>query len=143
MEDLNTIDDSLRSIRLDASDAPRIKTLSLDKMFSRAHAWSVPSIAGPSIIRAPSPPRRRPIYPLPQPLEGGEISPLAALFEYTDLIPLVLGEFEHPKEMAILCRVSKGFDHLVRRRLYEHVWIRPWEEHCHEKVRGLAIKAEG
>jgi hypothetical protein len=129
----NGIDDSLRSIRLDASDA-RNGLLSLDKMFSQAHAWSVTSQAGPSTARPASPPRYMPVYPLPKPLEGKTISPLAALFDFPELIPHVLCEFEHPREMAVLCRVNKAFDHLVRRRLYDHVWVRPWEENCHVKV---------
>lgn len=145
MEDLNQIDDSLRSIRLDASDTPRLQPLSLDKMFSRAHAWGLrhPSVAGPSVIRPPSPPRRKLIYPLPKPMEGGEVSPLAGLFDYPELIPHVLSEFEHPMEMAVLCRVSKTFDYLVRRRLYEHIWVRPWEENCHSRVRLYSCKRAG
>jgi hypothetical protein len=74
------------------------------------------------------------------PLEGTTISPLAGLFEYPELIPHVLAEFEQPKDLAVLCRVSKAFDWLVRRRLYEHIWIRPWEENCHYKVsRGVEL----
>jgi hypothetical protein len=144
MIDVNGIDDSLRSIRLDALDAPRPTSLSLDKMFSRAHAWSLrhQCKAGPSVIRPPSPLRKRPIHPLPRPLEGTDVSPLAGLFHYPELIPHVLREFEQPKEMAVLCRVSKAFDWIIRRKLYEHVWVRPWEENCHVKVSSDGSGAE-
>lgn len=142
MDDLHHLDDSLRSIRLDATDTSRAQQLSLDKMFSRAHAWhdrvqaSRCAALGPdSVVRPASPPRNRPIHPLPRPLEGSVgISPLAKLFEYPELIPHVLDEFHHPREMAVLCRVSKGFERLVRKRLYDYIWVRPWEENCHSKV---------
>ncbi|WWC92354.1 uncharacterized protein L201_007311 [Kwoniella dendrophila CBS 6074] len=149
---LNDLDAELRAIRLD--DGPRLQPLRLDKMFLRARQWHAAnprSYASEPIYRPPSPPKFPPIYPLPQPLStstkgkqkslddgeiggGIEISPLSSLFEYPELIPLVLDNFDQPRDLAIISRVNTEWNRIARRKLYHHVWIRPWEDGCHNKL---------
>jgi hypothetical protein len=126
MDDIHIMDEELRSIRLDASDSPKVQPLRLDKMFLRAGQWKTTSTPSP-VIRPPSPPRRGAIFPLPKPLEGRSVSPLAGLFGYAELVPHVLEWFEHPRDLAVLCRVSKEFCAIARRKLYESIWVRPCE----------------
>ncbi len=124
LDDLHTIDDSLRSIHVD--DGRRLKPLLLDKMFNRATQWKGSSPQIRPIIRPPSPPRRPTVFPLPQPLPAQEkISPLGGLFDYPELLPLVLREFDQTRDLVILARVNKAFCKLVQRKLYAHVWVRP------------------
>lgn len=53
---------------------------------------------------------------------------------YPELLPLVLRHFEHPRELAVLCRVNQDFRYLAQKKLYHRIWIRPWEEGCRLKV---------
>jgi hypothetical protein len=119
------IDEEFRHIRLD--DGPRLRPLGLDKMFTRVEKWGLahpsPSPSTSQPTRPPSPPRRRGIYPLPRPQEG--ISPLGGLFDYPELLPLVLSHFDHPRDLAVLARVCSSWCKIARRRLYESVWVRP------------------
>ncbi|WWC72622.1 uncharacterized protein I206_106585 [Kwoniella pini CBS 10737] len=147
---LHDIDAELRAIRLD-DDRPRLQPLRLDKMFLRARQWHAAnprSYASEPIFRPPSPPKYPPIYPLPHPLlpsksKGKEkeqntdeslISPLSALFEYPELIPLVLDNFDQPRDLATISRVSKEWNRIARKKLYRHIWVRPWEDGCHFKL---------
>jgi hypothetical protein len=121
-----SIDEELRHIQLD--NGPRLQPLGLDRMISRVHQWaeSHPSTSSTSsTIRAPSPIRRRAVYPLPRPQEG--VSPLGGIFDYPELLPLVLMHFEHPRELAVLARVCRSWCKLARRKLYDHIWVRPCE----------------
>jgi hypothetical protein len=141
------IDEEFRHIRLD--DGPRLRPLGLDKMFTRVEKWGLahpsPSPSTSQPTRPPSPPRRRGIYPLPRPQEG--ISPLGRLFDYPELLPLVLSHFDHPRDLAVLARVCSSWCKIARRRLYENIWVRPCrslffcdvangegEDGCHSKL---------
>jgi hypothetical protein len=119
------INEEFRHIRLD--DGPRLRPLGLDKMFTRVEKWGLahpsPSPSTSQPTRPASPPRRRGIYPLPRPQEG--ISPLGGLFDYPELLPLVLSHFDHPRDLAVLARVCSSWCKIARRRLYESVWVRP------------------
>ena len=131
MTDLHALTSDLRAIRLDATDGPKLKPLRLDEMFLRASRLSTPSpMSAP--VRAQSPPRRATVYPLPKPLAEDKPSPLAGLFDYPELLPGVLGCFESPRDLAVLCRVSRGFERVARKRLYESVWVRPCMSLHHE-----------
>ena len=124
IDDVRTLDSELRSIRLD--DGPKLQPFRLDKMFLRARQWkgSAPQV-GP-IRRPPSPPRRAAVFPLPKPLpHGSAVSPLAGLFDYPELLPLVLKDFDQARDLVVLSRVNRAFCKIARRRLYEHVWVRP------------------
>ncbi|KAK6906564.1 hypothetical protein L486_07821 [Kwoniella mangroviensis CBS 10435] len=147
---LHDLDAELRAIRLD--DGPRLQPLRLDKMFLRARQWHAAnprSYASESLYRPPTPPKSAPIYPLPKPLlsqskpqakgkerEGKEegVSPLSALFDYPELIPLVLDSFDQPRDLARISRVSKEWNRIARKKLYKHIWVRPWEDGCHFKL---------
>ncbi|WVQ95692.1 hypothetical protein IAU59_002790 [Kwoniella sp. CBS 9459] len=143
-QELLNLDAELRAIRLD--DGPRLIPLRLDKMFLRARQWHAahPSSHVPEPIeRPPTPPRQAKVYPLPRPLSTkgksralpeGRVSPLSKLFEYPELVPSVLEHFDQPRDLAKICRVSREWCRIGRRRLYEHVWIRPWEDGCHFKL---------
>ncbi|OWZ59804.1 hypothetical protein C356_00716 [Cryptococcus neoformans c45] len=136
--DLHVIDAQLRAIRVD--DGPPRKPLLLDKMFMRAVQWSGPSKMpqrdGSLTPPPPSPPRQPKIYPLPLgiPEESYNPSPLSMLFRYEELVPLILENFDKPSDWANLCRVSKEWCRIGRKRLYEHVWVRPWEDGPHVKL---------
>ena len=146
MEDLQG---DLGQIRL--HDPPRPTSLQLDRMFDRVTAWAArqpprsfksgghasTTSGGTTIgelVEAEQGPSgssqvRRP-YPLPRRSRAeqrGKPSPLEGLFDYPELTPMILDKFEHPRDLAVLARVSKGWCGLVRRRLYEHVWVRPCE----------------
>ncbi|ORX40973.1 hypothetical protein BD324DRAFT_612737 [Kockovaella imperatae] len=128
LDDLHHIDDSLRSIQYD--DGRRYQPLRLDKMFARATSWTSTPQVGP-IQRPPTPPRRTAmIYPLPQPLQeiNKGVSPLGKLFQYPELVPNILKCFDRPRELATLALVNREFCRLARKRLYEILWIRPWEK---------------
>jgi hypothetical protein len=128
-DELHHLDSELRAIQLYANEAPRLQPirLGIDKMFLRAHQWASTSAPAP-IARPPSPPRRAAIFPLPKPMEGGaQTSPLGGLFEFPELIPHVLEWFEHPRDLAVLCRVSKSFNSVARKKLYQNIWVRPCE----------------
>lgn len=128
-DELHHLDTELRAIQLYANEAPRLQPirLGIDKMFLRAHQWASTSAPAP-IARPPSPPRRAAIFPLPKPMEGdAQTSPLGGLFEFPELIPHVLEWFEHPRDLAVLCRVSKGFNGVARKKLYQNIWVRPCE----------------
>ncbi|WWD20751.1 hypothetical protein CI109_105227 [Kwoniella shandongensis] len=145
---LRTIDDELRAIRLD--DGPKLVPLRLDKMFLRARQWRPPTTNGASssstamndrnvqVERPPTPPRSTIIYPLPLPLPANTkevtISPLWKLFQYPELVPSVLEHFDQPKDLAIVARVCKDWCRIARKRLYEYIWVRPWEDGCHFKL---------
>lgn len=117
--------DDLRSIRLD--DGRRLQPLRLDAMFDRASNWRKSSQAGPS-TRAPSPPRKSRVYPLPKAMDAGvEVSPLAGLFEYPELVPQVLKWFDRPAELATIARVNQEFLGIARKQMYASIWIRPCE----------------
>ncbi|KAK8850569.1 hypothetical protein IAR55_004487 [Kwoniella newhampshirensis] len=156
---LHTIDDELRAIRLD--DGPKLQPLRLDKMFLRARQWRPPAAASSSssnqiehIERSPTPPRHTKIYPLPLPLPIASstsqpqdtmhetveetrlagVSPLSKLFQYPELVPSVLEHFDQPKDLAIAARVCRDWCRIARKRLYEYVWVRPWEDGCRFKL---------
>ncbi|WVF68162.1 hypothetical protein IAT40_002927 [Kwoniella sp. CBS 6097] len=144
-QELLNLDAELRAIRLD--EGPRLIPLRLDKMFLRARQWHAanPSAHVPEPIeRPPTPPRQAKVYPLPKPLSHNKgkgrvmlddaVSPLSRLFQYPELVPSVLEHFDQPKDLAKICRVSKEWCRIGRRRLYAHVWIRPWEDGCHFKL---------
>ncbi|ODN99450.1 hypothetical protein L198_03294 [Cryptococcus wingfieldii CBS 7118] len=149
-QDLHHLDDQLRAIRVD--DGPRLQPLRLDKMFLRAHQWrgSTSNAADISIQHKspPTPPREPPIYPLPKSYESSsatlgdtsatratdQVSPLAALFQYAELVPLVLESFDQPRDLAKICRVCKEWCSIGRKQMYSHVWVRPWEEAPHMKL---------
>nr|XP_018259775.1 uncharacterized protein I303_07845 [Kwoniella dejecticola CBS 10117]OBR81933.1 hypothetical protein I303_07845 [Kwoniella dejecticola CBS 10117] len=124
-------------------------------MFLRARQWHAAnprSYASEPLYRPPSPPRYPPIYPLPLPLAQSRspsadkgkskaidssqegISPLSALFEYPELIPLVLENFDQSRDLAKISRVCKEWNRIARRKLYSHIWVRPWEDGCHFKL---------
>ena len=147
----------LNAIRI---DPPRPTSLRIDTMFSRAAEWkssSTPSVAGPSVQRAPSPARRRVPFPQPKPLDSSQVvSPLGQLFDYSELLPYVLRDFERPSELAVLARVNRAFNEIATKQLYEHVWMRPCESEsslyldlltavcvgepgAHEKVTAVAL----
>jgi len=117
------IDEEFRHIRLD--DGPRLRPLGLDKMFTRVEKWGLahPSPSTSQPARPASPPRHRGIYPLPRFQEG--ISPLGGLFDYPELLPLVLSHFDHPRDLAVLAKVCSSWCKIARRRLYESIWVRP------------------
>ena len=140
------LESDLRAITLDASDNAPPKTLRLEEMFTRVQAWGdahrsrlhQPDEDSPSSTRPSSPTHEpRQPYPLPMPLEQQTlgVSPIAGIIAYPELLPLVVGHFEHPRELAVLCRVSRDVQHLAQKKLYERIWIRPWEEGCRLKVR--------
>jgi hypothetical protein len=109
-DELHHLDTELRAIQLYANEA-----------------WASTSAPAP-IARPPSPPRRAAIFPLPKPMEGDrQTSPLGGLFEFPELIPHVLEWFEYPRDLAVLCRVSKGFNGVARKKLYQNIWVRPCE----------------
>lgn len=116
------INEEFRHIRLD--NEPR-RPLGLDKMFTRVEKWGLanasPSTSQPT--RGSSPPRRHHVLPLPRPREG--VSPLGGIFDYPELLPLVLGHFDHPRELAVLARVCRSWCKIARRKLYESIWVRP------------------
>jgi hypothetical protein len=126
---MDDVDAEFRHIQLDPG--PRLQPLRLDRMFVRAQEWgesqpkSTPSSSS-SIIRAPSPgpARHRTIFPLPKPHACAE-SPIGGLFDYPEFLPLILGHFEHPRELAVLARVCRSWCEFARKRLYEHIWVRP------------------
>ncbi|EIW70127.1 hypothetical protein TREMEDRAFT_68502 [Tremella mesenterica DSM 1558] len=126
-DDLHTLDESLRHLRLDIPHQP----LRLDKMFLRASQWRQHSQV-PTTPRPPSPVRKHKVYPLPRPQQG--VSPLGGLFDYTELIPCILDGFEHPREWTVLARINRTVGELARKSLYEHVWVRPWEADPHTKL---------
>ncbi|KAK4688478.1 hypothetical protein P7C73_g1620, partial [Tremellales sp. Uapishka_1] len=123
----------LRSISIDVM--PKIKPLKIDEMFTNATRWS--SSTPVVMHRPPSPPRKPRILPLPNPLRDADqgVSPLAGLFEHHELLPLVMVHFEHPRELASLARVNKAFCEYAQKKLYQNIWVRPWEEGCRLKVR--------
>lgn len=155
--DLNTLDEELRAIRLDDGpklQPLRLDQMFLRaRQWREAHPESA-SISTP-IYRPPSPRRYPRIYPLPLPLlppaetvdQGGHelaretneekgvddggisplASPLASLFRYPELVPLVLDHFDRPSDLAKICRVSREWNAIGRQKLYEHIWIRPCE----------------
>lgn len=126
MGDLHDLDSDLRNIRVD--DGRRFQPLRLEQMFSRAEAYGRKRQAARSapIVRPSSPPRRAAVIALPLPLgEGQAVSPLGGLFDYPELLPYVLKNFERPQELATLARVNKAFCRLVRRKLYATIWVRP------------------
>lgn len=132
-DDLHSLDEDLRQIALDNGPQP----LRLDRVFNRARRWkpSPTAVSPTEAPRPPSPPRARRIFPLPRPLpEDQATSPLSGLFDYPELLPLVLDQFERPSEWAVLARVSRSWCALARKRLYEHVWVRPWESSPHFKL---------
>ncbi|OCF33621.1 hypothetical protein I316_04695 [Kwoniella heveanensis BCC8398] len=148
-QELLNLDAELRAIRLD--DGPRLIPLRLDKMFLRARQWHAahpPSHIPEPVQRPPTPPRQARVYPLPRPLppskgksvvgaeneNDDDVSPLSKLFEYPELVPSVLEHFDQPRDLAKICRVSREWCRIGRRKLYEHVWIRPWEDGCHFKL---------
>ena len=119
-------------------DVDDVQPLMLDKMFERVFAWGIARSAGP-----PS----RPLQDLntSAPLDTVQDespamagvqanSPLGALFDYPELTPHILGWFERPSELAVLARVNRTFCGIARKKLYHHVWIRPWEANCDTKV---------
>lgn len=148
--DLHTLDEELRAIRVD--DGPKLQPLRLDQMFLRARQWreahpEAASISTP-IYRPPSPRRYPQVYPLPLPLPtssstgaieqesagrkdgekgggGSGASPLAGLFRYPELVPLVLDHFDRPSDLAKICRVSREWYTFGAKKLYEQIWIRP------------------
>lgn len=106
---------------------PARRPLGLDKMFSRAEHWK--HRAGPSApVRPPSPPPGAGHLALPAPLVGRDVSPLAELFNYPDLVPEVLAQLQRPGELAVAARVCKVWAKIARRRLYRDIWVRPWED---------------
>jgi len=116
-------------------DPPRQRLL-LDKLFDRATRWQSNLAPGSTGAAAAVPSSSRlvapEVYPLPLPMtsRGGEseqVSPLAPLFEYPELLPQVLKWFERPAEMATLARVSRTFQEIVYKGLYGQIWIRPCE----------------
>jgi len=117
------INEDLRHIQPD--EVPRLRHSDLDKMFTRAHEWGLahPTPSSSQPTRAPSPPRRKAVYPLPKARDG--VSPLGGLFDYPELLPLVLRHFDHPRELAVLARVCRSWCKIARRKLYEKIWIRP------------------
>jgi len=131
------IDEEFRHIRLD--DGPPLRPLGLDKMITRVENWGLahpsasPSTSQP--LRPPSPPRRRGVYPVPRPQEG--VSPLGGLFDYPELLPLVLGHFDHPRDLAVLARVCSSWCKIARRRLYESIWVRPCTSFSHYMLADL------
>ena len=123
-DDLHHLDEDLRQIALDNGPQP----LRLDRVFNRARRWKPTAsvLTSTEAQRPPSPPRARRIYPLPRPVPSGQsIAPLAGLFDYPELLPLVFDQFERPSEWAVLARVSRTWCTLAQKRLYEHVWVRP------------------
>ncbi|WVR08647.1 hypothetical protein IAU60_005704 [Kwoniella sp. DSM 27419] len=135
--ELSGLDAELRAIRLD--EGPRLVPLRLDQLEDRTRRWHAanPTISSRSeaVYRPPSPPRESRIYPLPLKTDG--VSPLAGLFQMPELVPLILDSFDKPRDLAKICRVSREWCHIGRRRLYEHVWIRPWEDGCRRKIKLL------
>jgi len=126
VDDIETMSSDLRAMRVEEL-APRYRPLQLDRMFTRAQNWKTTS-RPPPVIRAPSPPRPRTVFPLPNPMREGErVSPLGGLFDFPELLPQVLRHFDQPKELVVLARVNKAFCSLARRKLYDHVWVRPCE----------------
>lgn len=113
MHDLGTI-----------SVEPPRRALGLDKMFLRATHWKG---GGPSApVRTPSPPASAAVLALPAPLRPGtRVSPLSGVFEYADLLPLVLQHLQRPAELAAATRVCRAWSHIARKHLYEHIWVRP------------------
>ncbi|ORY31235.1 hypothetical protein BCR39DRAFT_527024 [Naematelia encephala] len=132
--DVNHLDEQLRLITI--GDEPRYAPLRLDRMFLRARQWKVSTPQVEPVLRPPSPPRKTVVFPLPVPLRAdqGDRSPLAGLFDHPELLPLVLQHIERPSELVTLAKVSWQWCILARNKLYEHVWIRPWEENCHAKL---------
>lgn len=123
------IDSDFRHIQLD--DTGPFRSLQVDKLFLRAHQWrsqnhgeAESSTAQSREHRPPSPVRKRQVYPLPLPNKSAE-SPLGGLFDYPEITPLVLSHFDHPRDFVNLARVCKSWTWIVRKRLYEHIWVRP------------------
>ena len=129
---------------LDISDEVRYIDLSrLDHIpvtEEQGHMEAISPREGEVDVKKPSSPLTAPtIYPLPLPLDQlldlshseknspTVSSPLGRLFEYTELIPLVLRWFERPNQLASLARVNRTFYDIVQKRLYRHIWIRPCE----------------
>lgn len=119
--EIHSLDSDLRSIRL--GDEPKLQPLRLEEMFTRATQWQGTAPAPGPILRPPSPKKQQDVYPLPKPMDG--ISPLGGLFDYPELVPLILKHFERPEEWVVLARVNRAFCGIVRKKLYNHVWIRP------------------
>lgn len=130
--DSDDIDSDFRHIQLD--DTGPFRSLQVDKLFLRAHQWRSQGQGESSTSqsrekRPPSPVRKRQVYPLPLPNKSVE-SPLGGLFDYPEITPLVLSHFDHPRDFVTLARVCKSWDSIVRKRLYEHVWVRPCTSSC-------------
>lgn len=117
---------------------PQRRPLGLDKMFLRARNWKHGTPSAP--IRPPSPPPGEVHLALPAPLhEGDMVSPLAGLFQYPELVPLVLEELKRPGELATAARVCSQWNMIARRRLYANVWVRP----CRCCVLGVVLTVVG
>lgn len=137
----DNLDTDLRAITLNASDNAPPKTLRLDEMFARVQRWGearreLDGDQSPASTRPSSPSwEPRLPFPLPKPLRDGEMSALGGLMAYPELLPLVVRHFDHPRELAILCRVHPDFRSLAQKKLYHRIWVRPWEDGCRLKVR--------
>ena len=120
---MDDIDSDFRHIQLD--DTGPFRSLQVDKLFLRAHQWRAQTQSSTSRQhRPPSPIRKRQVYPLPLPTKNPE-SPLGGLFDYPEITPLVLSHFDHPRDFVTLARVCRSWNSIVRKRLYEHIWVRP------------------
>jgi hypothetical protein len=126
----------LGAIRVDAPRHP----LGLDRMFERAALRGRPSGASAPVRPASPPQRAAPLaLPLPLPLPPGTstpgASPLAQLFLYPELTPLVLAHLDRPAHLAVAACVCSEWKYTAARRLYADVWVRPWESAPKAKVR--------
>lgn len=130
------IDSDFRHIQLD--DTGPFRSLQVDKLFLRAHQWRSQTPHAESSTsrhhRPPSPIRQRAVFPLPLPTDKVE-SPLGGLFDYPELAPLVLGHFDRPRDFATLGRVCKSWNSITRKKLYEHIWVRPCA--CVPRLKGI------
>ena len=139
----------LSAITLNATDNPPPRTLRLEEMFTRVERWGEARRAAriddtpTAASTRPSSPAHgiRQPFPLPLPHDADGPSSLSRIVEYPELLPLILRHFEQPKELAILCRVNSDFRYLAQKKLYERVWLRPWEEGCRLKVSNLPCLA--
>ena len=122
-------------------DVDDVQPLMLDKMFERVFAWGIARSAGPSSRPlqdlSTSAPRDTAQDESPAMAGVQANSPLGALFDYPELTPHILGWFERTSELAVLARVNRTFRDIARKKLYHHVWIRPWEANCDTKVCGF------
>ncbi|TXT07913.1 uncharacterized protein COLE_04837 [Cutaneotrichosporon oleaginosum] len=101
------------------------RPLGLDRIFERAAHWHQRGPSAP--LHPPSPPPSAAHLTLPLP-DAHEISPLAGLFTYPDLVPEVLAHLSHPRDLAVGARVCREWARVCRRRLYRDIWVRPWED---------------